>query len=166
MWKYLIREIKYIKCRFKEKHFLWFLALSSPCVSHFHFFTYIFNQLSTRFYPNSLHSHSISRITTLIFCIPHIPFRILTFPPWFPTLLLHFHLDSQHSPHSHPDYPHSHSHSACCLHSNPHFPHIPFIPFPNSPFRLLLIATFCTDTISFIDFRKLNLLNGSWMLVL
>ena len=90
MWKYLIREIKYIKCRFKEKHFLWFLALSSPCVSHFHFFTYIFNQLSTRFYPNSLHSHSISRITTLIFCIPHIPFRILTFPPWFPTLLLPF----------------------------------------------------------------------------
>ena len=47
---------------------------------HLRFFTYILTQLSTQFYFDSLHPHSISRILTLISCILHI----LTLIPHIP----------------------------------------------------------------------------------
>ena len=98
-------------------------------------------------HPDSLRSHPDS---------PHShPFSLHSHPdsPHSHPYSLHSHPDSLHShpysPHSHLDSPHSHPYSSHShlIHRIPRIPTliprisiIPFIPFPNSPFRLLQIA--------------------------
>ena len=55
-------------------------SLSTPCMFHFRFFTYILTQRPTQFYSDSLHPHSISRILLLTSCILHILFLVPHIP--------------------------------------------------------------------------------------
>ena len=93
MWNYLVREKKiHIKCNCKQKHFLWFLLLSTPCMSHFHSYTLIFTTIHPNPIPDSLHSPNstliqhisthITRILNLIPCIsiPILPILLTPFP--------------------------------------------------------------------------------------
>ena len=73
---------------------------------------YLHFYFPTQFYPDSLHPHCVSCISTLISSIPHIFTRILIFPPWFPPVLLPLPMFSsfqppfpQHSPDSVPWFP-------------------------------------------------------------
>ena len=116
--------------RYNKKHSFLFLV---PLLSYNSSIPLLYKEC----HPYSLHSH------------PQFPAS----PPWFPSShpdSPHSHPDSPHfhpySPHSHPDFSHSHPDSP---HSHPYSPHsyliprisiIPFISFPNSPFRLLQIA--------------------------
>ena len=90
--------------------------------------------------------------TELDFINFHFAFSISFYSPYSHLDSLHSHPDSHHSNpdsshsesdshHSHHDSPHPHPNS---LHSHPDSWHliIPFIPFPDSPFRLLQIAKF------------------------
>ena len=98
----------YTKYNCKQKHFLWFLSLSTPCMSHFH------------------SNNQFPRISNLIPCIPtaipqiphpdslHFP-QSQTDSPYFPP----------YSRHSQPD----------CLHPYP-IPPTLLTPFPNFPIRV------------------------------
>ena len=99
----------YTKYNCKQKHFLWFLSLSTPCMSHFH---------SNNQFPRISNlipciPTAIPQIPTLIPCISHIPKLI---PPISPP---------PYSWHSQPD----------CLHPYP-IPPTLLIPFPNFPIRV------------------------------
>ena len=102
------------------------------------------------FYPASnamlhdfLHPHSISCIHVLISCNLHIPTGILTFPPWFPSFpppfpprfLAFFSLP--------PWFPGIPIPFSILPSFQLPFPRRPFILFPDYPFRLLQIASFC-----------------------
>ena len=96
----------YTKYNCKQKHFLWFLSLSTPCMSHFH---------SNNQFPRISNlipciPTAIPQIPTLIPCISHIPKLIppisppplfMAFSTWLSASLPH----SPHSPHSVPQFP-------------------------------------------------------------
>ena len=128
-------KLIYIKCRFKQKYFLWFLPLPTPCMSHFRFNNLHFYLISHAILPwfaasplhfshshidflHSAYPHSVSYIPTLIAHIPVIPTLIPTFP-----------LQSSMLP-SLPPFP-------PCPHSAHSVPWLPIQVFTDSYFMLL-----------------------------
>ena len=76
-----------IKCRFKQRHFLWFLPLPTHCYVSFPLHNLYFYLISHAILPWFAASSLHFCIVTLIFCILHIFTQFLKFPTWLPTFL-------------------------------------------------------------------------------